>query len=319
MGFLNLKDIYRGLPVLCSDGFYHKTEDISYGRAERILSILIDGIPQPLMLTSEHTLPVLRNDIETLAAAEIKIGDRLVCPKSGPVEEGFYGDLMEAVLDNIKILGAFCLAGRISDNFIAFNEDAISASFIQDLSCMVDGVARVRESRGNAYVVSDENIFNMIIELFGITGGGSIPPVLFELDKQAKFMFIGGALSACGVLHENCVSCPVYGRSLEFLEFVWSSGLPAAEYRAKPPISYSNRLIIPYCAEIQETTSGLRRDNAKIRFPDLKMDENNIYPEIKSITMLSWGQNPVYSLEIPGISEYNGNLVAVAGDASWSC
>ena len=190
---------YGSLISTLYDDQYEFVVSVSCDRADEAFRISIDGLPSDLILTPMSSLiaidtPDLNKEMHQVPAAMIREEDLVVCPFRKYVDVPHSS--LVPLLKYSKFMGAFCSAGRIDGDSIVFSMHSVNRNLLDEISRLTDNYVVTQEGDNRFIVINDDELLKAVICVFGLSGMGTIPSSVLNMDRQAKLVFIGGFIDA---------------------------------------------------------------------------------------------------------------------------
>jgi len=317
-GYKSIREIRKTDCVLCGDGCYSHVDSLSWGRANTIIRVTIEGLLSPILLTPNQSISIFVEEGLTrgLCASELTLKDRIVCPViEDPSNCAVWDDLHECTLDFMKVLGAFYVSGVIEGDMILLDQRSMNDSLMYSLEDYLDCL--VMDFRGRPFVrVVNERLLSVIQELFGVTGTGPLHPSLYSINKQARMVFLGGAIDALGRAQENgfvSLCLPNKCKTMELMELAWKTDIPACAIPEMPPRTMTPTLLLrPTTGMIEMYGPIITQNN---NFPFVKsMGKHQGYVTlgIKGLEVIDWAKRPVYDLSVENsVAGYVAGMISV--------
>ena len=317
-GFVAIKDLKYGLIISTMfDSQYEFVNTVNCERTDSTVAITIGGLPETL-ITSPSTFvaaisePELSPKIERLPASVLRDADLVVCPFRKKVEAP-YGCLFP-VLEYSRFLGMYLGAGNLQGETLVF--EMPTHPVYEEVLRITDQYDHRRYTELGELHIHDEKLVRAVQYMFGISGTGALSANVLNLDRSAKFVFLGGFIDACGFTDKNGrVHCPFthVKNGMQLLELLWNTGTTAAILRPEPPAYHTYTLIIEKTPFLEETSNVLPSVPYVREFPFVKVTSDWAYLKPTSIKLRKRDNDVLYSIQTAWSSSYVAGMVAVNG------
>ena len=316
-GFCPIKDIEQDEPVLCTDGDYGIVNHLVTDRADKILSVDVDGLSCPVLATPDSIVTVFRRAVqgkaeafeqEQIQAFDLTVNHMVACPIQRPMFTSVYDE--DLLIRHVGLLGAFYAGGTLLENKVVFLKSMLNDVLLDVISYLEHEV--IRKDGSEFVAISDGELTLLVQQLFGVSGTGPLTPLIFSLDKQVTQVFAGGLINVLGMEQENGVVLCSFSnpnKAMEVLELFWNAGFTGKIIRPtkERPVYIVATLKTKHAMNaIAENTGELAKADTNYPIPfvvttgsgnRVERDSYVLLP-VMSISLMDWNRRPVYELVV---------------------
>jgi hypothetical protein len=301
---------YGSLLPSLYDNCYEFVKEVNCRHFNTGIKIKIDSLPDSLEIS--HNTPILTYQTEPelafipVPAVAITKYSSIVCPirKSCDLAQ----DAVIPLIEYSKPAGIFLSSGYFTpDELICVSKPrkTLKETLSQYQACFASDSCTINNS-------------DLKSALRIIFSSGGVNPAVFNLDRSAKLMFLGGLLEAQAFYQmDGNILCPIENKvlGLQLLELIWSTNTSAAFIKT-PQEAYTYALIIQTTPFIEEVIEQLPKIKKEYKIPEQKFGENWVLLSPSSISDIIWGDSPVYNIQTIWNYGYVGNMIAIGKNPS---